>query len=521
LNEEQTKAYKVALNHMSDPKQGQLVMFISGESCSGKSQLINVIAQGADLLFNSYKDNEEKRRIGPSLKTAPTGVGAFNIGGEVWMNILEKNLQYHPKALTPRVIEKLQSRLAGVKVFLLDQLNLLSLEDLFEISNRLSAATGDYTKPFGGLHIVMSGDFFQVRTLTGTPILKTDFAMSNTRAMRGRAIFKDSMTHYVCLTYRAGGLLGPLAEFVRAARLGSVSRHTLEEMNNRVIHDMDLAMRKAHPKALWVSDNLVRVDHINHCFLRMMEHELDKRVIRLLASHFSSKQQDRPRYIDIPTQHRLLSIHGGITHNLAPLIVDMCVGSRVKLNANLFPSIGLYCGAMGTVVGFVYQGEGQKPSILRSCLAEADHELPVVLVRMDGDDDAFPCSCVSSVSRVVPITPLPSPNKIEVDGRRFIRFQVPLALAHARASRALSGYSIPHGIVSDVHDGKFFGGQYVALSRASSAEKIQLLAPLQLTQFTNHPDFRLAVHAEYSRLKSTFSSDTLTRFIDNPAVNEF
>jgi hypothetical protein len=212
---------------MADPKQGQLAMFISGECCSGKSQLINVIAPGTDLLSNSYKHNEEKRRIGPSLKTAPTGVCAFSIGGEV----LEKNLQYHLKILTPRVIEKLQTRLAGVKVFLLDQLNLLSLEDLFEISNRLSAATGDYTKSFGGLHIVKSGDFFQIRTLIGTPILKTDFAMSNTRAMRGRAIFKDSMTHYVCLTYRAGGLLGPLAEFVRAARLGSVSRHALEEMN--------------------------------------------------------------------------------------------------------------------------------------------------------------------------------------------------------------------------------------------------------------------------------------------------
>jgi hypothetical protein len=392
------------------------------------------------------------------------------------------------------------------------------LEDLFEISNRLSAAKGDFTKPFGGLHVVMSGDFFQIRTPIGTPILKTDFAMSNTRAMKGRAIFKDSMTHYVCLTYQASGLLGPLAEFVRTARLGNVSRHALEEMNSRVNHDMDLAMRKAHPKALWVSDNLVRVDHINHCFLRMMEHELGKRVIRLLAFHFSSKH---PRYIDIPTQHRLLSIHGGIAHNMSPLIIDICVGSRVRLTANVFASIGLYVGAMGTVVGFVYKGEGQKPSLLKSCLAEADHELPVVLVRMDGDDDSFPCSCVSSVSRVVPITPLPSPQRIEVDGRRFIRFQVPLALAHARASRALSGYSVPHGIVNDVHDGKFFGGQYVALSRAFSAEKIQLLAPLQPTQFTSHPDFRLAVHAEYCRLNSTFSCDTLTRFIDNPAENDF
>jgi hypothetical protein len=124
----------------------------------------------------------------------------------------------------------------------------------------------------------------------------------------------------------------------------------------------------------------------------MMEHELGKRVTRLLASHFSSTQQG-PRYIDIPTQHRLSSVHGGIAHNLVPLIVDMCVGSRVKFTA---------------------QGEGQKPSLVSSCLVEADHELPIVLVRIDGDDESFPCSCVSSVSRVVvPITPLPSPQRIQ------------------------------------------------------------------------------------------------------------
>jgi hypothetical protein len=71
----------------------------------------------------------------------------------------------------------------------------------------------------------------------------------------------------------------------------------------------------------------------------------------------------------------------------------------------------------------------------------------------------------------------------DVNRSVFIRFQVPLALALARASRALSGYSVPHGIVNDVHDGKFFDGQYVALSRASSAEKFScshLCNPLNL-----------------------------------------
>lgn len=520
LNDEQKHVYNTALVQMSNPANQQLIMFISGESGTGKSKLARIMSRGAEFLFNSYKEHEEKGLFGPVLRTAPTGSGAFRIGGFVWRHVLEKTAQYYPKVLTPIVIDRLQSRLKGIKVFVLDELNLVSLEDLYEINHRLCTATGDFSKPFGGLHVLMFGDLYQMRAITGTPIVKVvDCCMSNSRAMQGRLLFTDVMTHYACLTvnHRVSGVLGPLADFVRAARLGVVSQLALEQMNTRVVESLDVAMRNAHPKAMWICDSYNRVDHINQSFLDKLGSELGKQVIRLVAYHRPASCVVKSGYLDLSTKDRLRCINGGSRLDrsdsrplLAPLVIKICVGSRVRLTANLLPSIGLYNGAMGTVMGLVYKGAGQNTSLLQTCHSDDEQELPIVLVRIDGNDNSFPCSCIRAVSRVVPIVPIASPQRIDVEGRRFIRYQVPIALAHARTTHALSGYTANHGIVGDV-GGAFFAGQYVALSRTTSVEQMQLLAPLKQAHFTGHPDFRHSVDVEYSRLSLLFSAKTLGR----------
>jgi hypothetical protein len=278
-------------------------------------------------------------------------------------------------------------------------------------------------------------------------------------------------------------------------------------------------MRNAHPKAMWICDSYNRVDHINQSFLDKLEHDFGKQVIRLVAYHRpASCGVKSGGHLDLSTKDRLCCIHGGSRLDrstsrpfIAPLVIQVCVGSRVRLTANLLPSIGLFNGAMGTVMGLVYKGAGQNSSLLHSCHSDEEQELPIVLVRIDGNDDSFPCSCIRAVSRVVPIVPIASPQRIVVDGRRFIRYQVPIALAHARTAHALSGYTANHGIVGDV-GGTFFAGQYVALSRTTSVEQLQLLAPLKQAHFTGHPDFRHSVNAEYSRLSSSFSAKTFGRF---------
>ncbi len=463
----------------------QLIMFISGESGTGKTMLANMIAQGAQCMFNTFKQDEfNKQSYGSVICTAHTGLGAFKIEGHLWQRVLEKPFRYFLKKLSTATIKKLQDRFKHVRVFILDEVNLVSLEDLQEINFRLCTATGDFTKPFGGLHLVMLGDFYQLHAVQGTAIVRQDKETFNPRALQGEALFRNEMTHYVCLTvnHKRNGLLGPLAAMVRAAREEETSSFDLKEMNTMVLHKLRKAMRTtSHSSRIQIEDRHKKGNEMVNRYMLKLELELRSEVLYLIAYHKPTETW-RSRQLEIATKKSLFSVKGGLSCGgdvlsrplIAPLVIDVRVGSRVRLTANILPCAGLFHGAVGTVVGVIYRGEGPNHSIL-SCLASKEHELPMILVRMDGDDDTFPCSCMNDVSRVVPIIPVASKQRIVLDnGTGFIRYQIPIiALSRAPTS---AGNSPGHS---------------------------HIIAGL--------PDFRQGVNTEYDRLNSTFAADSSKR----------
>ena len=70
--------------------------------------------------------------------------------------------------------------------------------------------------------------------------------------------------------------------------------------------------------------------------------------------------------------------------------------------------IGLFNGQMGTIKGFVYSGDGPSTPQLPldfSVLDEAEREMPILLVQIDGDDnsDVFFYSCSKLIKRLIPV----------------------------------------------------------------------------------------------------------------------
>ena len=192
--------------------------------------------------------------------------------------------------------------------------------------------------------------------------------------------------------------------------------------------------------------------------------------------------------------------------------LDFQIGTRVRLTRNLCVQMGLFNGAMGTIYGFVYLGDGpteenRMPTNFAS-LEYSERELPIILVRMDGEDDpdhptdttksTFRYSCSKKVTRLVPISPQPGQGCIKND---YKRLQYPLLPAHARTAHSLQGYTAHHGVV--VHTGStFFAGDYVAISRAKQLNQVWLLSPVLPPYVTSHPDFRLKIDREYERLSA-------------------
>jgi hypothetical protein len=518
-NVEQARGYQAAIKLISGEDGRQLFMFISGQGGVGKSKLINDITR-----YTQIRYGKTEGFFGAVMKTAPTGGASYNIRGQTWHKALGRAgfiRVTKTKPLSPKSILSLQKRLKGVRLFILDEISLLSLEDLWEISHRLGLATGVTNLPFGGLHAILAGDFYQMKCVRGTPIVQGEITRLNQEACDARNMFTHKMTHFVHLIHnvraqQSNGLLSPLAYIASKVRLGDViGNDVIALVNSRVLVGGEQeAMVTAHPDAVWITGTHKRINHLNKLFLTNFVAK-GSPVTRLVATHKATK--GTVTLPDYSVRKHLYSCGSPGYNNTtddhyAPIYIDLCVGSRVRIVTNLLTECGLFNGAMGTVWGFVYQGAGPQTHEERvptnfSVLEDCQRELPIVLVRMDGTDESFPYTCYNNVSRLVPISAIANDARISFGGRSYARWQIPILPAHARTGHSIQGFTSYYGVVNDVGS-NFFAGEYVALSRATEIERVYLLKALTEKHFLGHDAYRLLVHREYKRLVTSFDPIT-------------
>lgn len=240
-------------------------MIVSGEGGTGKSFLIHAVIAQAQLHFGkTYGD------YGPGLVLAPTGSAACSAGGYTWHFVLKKSkpkkrknsstIKYDSfKILNEITAAELQRSLEGVRIIFIDEMSMISLENLYDIDKRLKAAqTNEALKnePFGGFSVVLCGDFYQLRPVGGTSLY------SQSAAVRLPPL-KDCMDLYHSFdTYielfennRYDDNEQLLREFAGLARKClPIPAKILNDVNRSCIKlDFADAFNDSHPKSLWLA----------------------------------------------------------------------------------------------------------------------------------------------------------------------------------------------------------------------------------------------------------------------------
>lgn len=128
-------------------------IFLTGPAGTGKSYLFRYIKQ--QLL---------KRYHGQVAITAPTGVAAINIGGQTihsWAGIGLGRGDFEKLLGKVKNSSKASSNWTKAKVLLIDEISMLDGE-LFDKLSKIGADIRGNTIPFGGIQLVLCGDFFQL-----------------------------------------------------------------------------------------------------------------------------------------------------------------------------------------------------------------------------------------------------------------------------------------------------------------------------------------------------------------------
>lgn len=193
-------------------------VFLTGPAGSGKTYMLNAFIQHAQ---------SEGKKV---AITASTGIAATHIGGTTihsWSGIgIADNLsEYTLDALTQK--EYLHKRFNSTDVLILDEISMFDAPRL-DCVDLILRTIRKNNMPFGGIQVVLSGDFFQL-----PPISRGGSAVRFAFESRVWNAMQDLVVCYLDSVYRQQND-DPLLALLREIRTGDISEASVEQIKARM-----------------------------------------------------------------------------------------------------------------------------------------------------------------------------------------------------------------------------------------------------------------------------------------------
>lgn len=346
LTTKQLEAYNIAVDYISGKNSNQMLMFVSGEGGTGKSFLISLVMEYTNLLFG-----KQKGIYGAAIAVAPTGCAASVIKGFTWHSVYGKTRktvnENNNDFMAASTAQAIGGKISGVRLIVIDEISMISAEQLYEISQRHISAMKTTTfdelerselnhKFFGGTHVLFTGDFYQLKSIGSKPIYSTQLFKEN--AIKGRNIWL-SLNQYIELTentrYRDDAT-PHMNIFLKGARIGQVDKSLLLLMNERLSLSEECAMIDAGPDAVWIAHTNAEVNKLNKSDFANKQAS-GVQCYRIWADHTPTEGVNQPSPEDIINLCQITRKEG------LARFVDLAIGTRVSCTINLGTQVGTLC----------------------------------------------------------------------------------------------------------------------------------------------------------------------------------
>ena len=410
-------------------------LFLTGPAGTGKSYLFSYITQ-------------ELLRAHPAADdvavTAPTGVAAVNVGGQTIHSWAGVGLgRGSVDSLIARVGKsgKASRRWKNAKVLLIDEISMLD-SSLFDALALIGAAVREVNAPFGGLQLILCGDFYQLPPVGLNPEGGKSFAFDSL-AWRLANVVTVKLTEV--MRQKSDQLFIPILNEIREGELSAATVRALATCH---------VSRKARP-----------TDGILPTRLYCKNRDVDKENTARLASLAAAPQIFDAAGTDVykgdaASNARTRQTVCDYAEKKVPRRLVLKLGAQVVLLRNLDQRAQLVNGSRGVVVRFEQSRGGEKEKGGYGAVECKGALLPVI---------RFDCG----VERRIGL------YEVWV-GRGALgsltRRQLPLKLAWALTVHKSQGMSLSR-VEVNVGDAFDFGQVYVALSRAESRGGLWLSGP--------------------------------------------
>lgn len=405
LKTKQNEAYNLML-------QGKSI-FLTGPGGTGKSMTVK--------LFVSMYSQVKKIAV-----TSTTGTSALLINGVTLHSYLGIGLgKGSVGSMTTKILKKvyLKNRWTKLDVLIIDEISMMS-PDLFDKLEEMARVIRRNTKPFGGIQLILSGDFCQLPCIDST-----DFCCH-------AESWERCIDNVICLDEIVRQSDPVFQNCLNHIRLGQLPEDVIERLESRVgvniINEFGILPTKLYPLN-WNVDKVNEEALDNLCTedTEFFEYNMEIKIYEYVKDKEAALEKFRKNCI-------------------APETLQLCIGAQVMLLYNLDLESKLANGSRGVVIGFT-------------------NELPVVRF-------------LNGVERVIDyhIWELE-----EMDTKIMRIVQVPLKLAYAISIHKCQGCSLDC-VEVDLTDVFEYGQAYTALSRVKNLNGLSIIG-YDINKIRAHP----------------------------------
>ena len=418
-------------------------IFLTGGGGVGKSYLLSVIYTefpGLKKRLTSIKNSGSSAVIAklPRIQMcALTGCAALLLGHKAktlhaWAGIGLGKGSISELYTKIRRNQKAYKNWLCTDLLIIDEISMMTAE-LLDKLNEIGKKVRSNRRPFGGIQVVLVGDFYQLPPVNRTNE-PTMFAFES-------EAWKEAIKTSIELTQIQRQKDEIFQRVLKEARTGSLTKESCEIL--RGCQGRDWKENKIRPTLLF--PRRAEVEMINDSNLRALQGRRYTYKARLvydgkIPEGFSESDENFQKVLNFFDSEAAYSKE-----------LELILDAQVMLIANVDPDSGLVNGSRGVIVGFC-----------------GSTELPIV-------------EFVNGIKKTVGTHCWP------IEDYEFVsRTQVPLKLAYAVTIHKCQGSTLDSALV-DIGSGNFeFGQAYVALSRARSLEALYVY-DFDPTAFKAHP----------------------------------
>lgn len=411
-------------------------VFLTGGGGVGKSYLLAAI----DRDFPGMKHRFSGTRLPRIQMCALTGCAALLLGHKAktlhsWAGIgLGKGTVGELYVKIRRNAKSMRNWLL-TDLLIIDEVSMMTAE-LLDKLNELGKKIRKSTKPFGGIQILLVGDFYQLPPVSRGDE-KTQFAFES-------AVWKEAAFTCVELTIIQRQKDEGFQRILKEARRGALTKESCQVL--RQYEGRDWRNQKIRPTLLFPRRS--EVELINDTNLKALKGQRETFKARLV---YDGKMPNGFVESDEGFQRALTKMDADGAYSTQ---LELVQEAQVMLIANIDPEAGLVNGSRGVVAGFC-------PS----------SHLPII-------------EFMNGARKMI------GQHNWPIEDYEFCaRSQIPLRLAWACTTHKAQGVSLDSALV-DIGAGNFeYGQAYVALSRVRSLEAL-FVHDFDPAAFRAHPTVR-------------------------------